>query len=148
MGRNAEPVALLKWKGRNHRSKKEMAEREAAEIKVPFTDVKPPDFLNGKHAREEFMEYAAMLKEIGIFTALDVDCLGRYILSKALYLKYTALLTKLIAQEDLDELPKIQSLQDKAFKQCHTCASALGLTITSRCKLVIPERAKDEALTL
>lgn len=148
MGRNAQPVALLEWKGRNHRSKKEMEDRKAREIVVPFTDVKPPDFLTGKKAREEFTEYAGKLQAIGIFTELDADCLGRYILSKALYVNYTALLTKLIKENKLDELPKIQSLQDKAFKQCHTCASSLGLTITSRCKLAVPERAKDDDLTL
>lgn len=148
MGRNPEPVALLEWKGRNHRSKREMAERKAREIAVPFTDVKPPDFLTGAKAREEFEQYAEKLQAIGILTELDADCLGQYILSKALYINYTALVTKMIKKGDLDELPKIQNLQDKAFKQCHTCASALGLTITSRCKLAIPERAKDDDLTL
>ena len=32
--------------------------------------------------------------------------------------------------------------QDKAFKQCRAAASDLGLTITSRAKLVVPESAK------
>lgn len=143
-GRNREPVALIRAKGKSHFSKAELEEREARELKVPYTDVQPPDFLVGKHARDEFMRYASMLLDLGIFTELDEDCLGRYILSKTLYLKYTSLLTKLINQEKLDQLPKIQTLQSQAFRQCHTCASALGLTITSRCKLTIPNYEDEE----
>lgn len=143
-GRNREPVALIRAKGKSHFSKAELEEREARELKVPFTDVHPPDFLTGEHARKEFMDYAGKLVELGIFTELDEDCLGRYILSKTLYLKYTSLLTNLIKDNKIDQLPKIQSLQNQAFRQCHTCASALGLTITSRCKLTIPNNDDDE----
>ena len=36
--------------------------------------------------------------------------------------------------------------QDRAFKQAHACAGVLGLTVTSRCKLVVPRSvdADDE----
>ena len=46
-------------------------------------------------------------------------------------------------QSDVDTLFKWSNLQDKFFKQCRTCASDLGLTISSRCKLVIPEIKKE-----
>lgn len=148
MPRQKEPAALIRAKGKSHFSEEYLAQREAQEIKVPFTDVQPPDFLTGEKERAEFMEYANKLLAIGIFTELDEDCLARYILSKALYLQYTALLTRLIKKNDLDNLPKMQSLQDKAFRQCHTCATALGLTITSRCKLTIPNDENEEDFEL
>ena len=36
-------------------------------------------------------------------------------------------------------LEKYENLRDKALKQCRACASDLGLTISSRCKLVAPK---------
>lgn len=32
--------------------------------------------------------------------------------------------------------------QDRAFKQCRQCAVDLGMTISSRCKLVVPKTAE------
>ena len=119
--------------------KAEVERRMAEEIDVPFTDVQAPEYLKGKSARDEFDHYAGMLLEIGIFTELDVDCLARYILSKNLYLQYTAKLARMLKQDnDSRELAATQTLQDKAFKQCQACASSLGLTISSRCKLTVP----------
>ncbi|MGN7308777.1 P27 family phage terminase small subunit, partial [Bacillus subtilis] len=34
--------------------------------------------------------------------------------------------------------------QDKFFKQCRQAASDLGLTISSRCKLVVPKKEEKE----
>lgn len=124
--------------------REEIERRRAEEIHVPFTDVRPPEYLKGKKAQQEFNDYAEKLLAIGIFTELDVDCLARYILSKALYLEYTSLLTRLIKQGDTERAGKVQTMQDKAFKQCQSCARDLGLTITSRCKLTIPQTDNDE----
>ena len=33
-----------------------------------------------------------------------------------------------------------QISQDKVFKQCRAAASDLGLTITSRCRIVVPKQ--------
>ena len=41
--------------------------------------------------------------------------------------------------QDVDKLAKLTRAQNTYFNQCHTCASALGLTITSRCRIVIPK---------
>lgn len=139
MGRNKQPIALLVAKGRSHMGKKEIEERMESEVKVPFTDVKPPDYLTGEKQRAEFMEIAGKLQAIGIFTELDEDVLARYILSKALYLQYTAKLPALIRRGDTEEVARFQRLQDTAFKQCRQCGNDLGLSITSRCKLQIPQ---------
>ena len=34
-------------------------------------------------------------------------------------------------------------VQDKLFKQCRASANDLGLSISSRCKLVVPETKKE-----
>jgi P27 family predicted phage terminase small subunit len=89
-----------------------------------------------------------MLLSIGIFTELDVDCLARYIMGEQIYLEYTKLLVKFARSSDLDKLGKIQQLQDKAFRQCQQCARDLGLTISARCRLVVPQVESEDDLEL
>ena len=35
-------------------------------------------------------------------------------------------------------------MQDKVFKQCQSSARDLGLTISSRCKLIVPKLEEDD----
>ena len=140
-GRKKQPIELIKAKGNTaHLTKEEIAQREKAEIKVDTKKVGVPKFLTKQTQKKEFEELASKLVEIGILTELDDTCLGSYILAKELYLKYTKKVFQLQKQPsvDYDELTKIQNMQDKTFKQVMRTASELGLTITSRCKLVLP----------
>lgn len=148
MARPREPVDLIKAKGKKHLTKAEYEERKEQELDVPFTDVKPPEYLTGEKSIEKFNYYADMLLRLGIFTELDVDCLARYIMGEQLYLQYTKLLIRLVKSNNFDELGKIQGLQDRAFRQCQQCARDLGLTISSRCKLVVPQTDGDEDFEL
>ena len=101
--------------------------------------IQPPDYMTDEQQIEKFNHYANMLLETGLFTKLDVDCLAQYIMSEQLYLRYTELLNCMIIEEEpLDQIHKLQMLQDKAFRQCHTCAKALGLTAADRAKLIAP----------
>ena len=144
MARPREPVDLIKAKGRTHMTEAEYVARKEQEVEVPYTDIHPPDYLTGKKQIEKFNYYAKMLLDIGIFTELDTDCLARYIMSEQLYLQYTNLLVKLIKSQDFDELGRIQTLQDRAFRQCHSCARSLGLTISERARLVVPKPPDDD----
>lgn len=137
MGRNKKPIEVIKAEGKCHLTKKQIQEREDGELKVPFTDVKPPSYLNSKQKRK-FKNIAEMLLALNILTELDVDCLALYIVSLDLYLTYTEELTKIIPKNDMKALKDLQNLQDKTLRQCLSCAKELGLTITSRAKLVIP----------
>lgn len=137
MGRSKQPVDLLIAKGKKHLTKAEIQERRNSEIKVDFKDVKPPEYLP-QSLVEEFNDIANKLITIGILTELDADCLARYLLSKQTYLQYTKLLTVALKKNDLNAMDKLMSLQDKAFKQTRASAGDLGLTISSRCKLVMP----------
>ena len=49
------------------------------------------------------------------------------------------LLERILRRQKGDDATVLMNLQDKAFKQCLACAKELGLTITSRCKLVVPQ---------
>ena len=48
-------------------------------------------------------------------------------------------------QEDAESAAAWSKLQEKYFNQARSCANDMGMTITSRCKLVLPEGAKPEA---
>lgn len=142
-GRPKEPIDLLLSKGKSHLTKKEIADRKDEEIKVPFKDVNPPAYLTSKQ-KEKFTDIARKLLAIGIITELDTDCLAMYVMSHELYLSYTKLMLKLTQIHDIDGLKEIQTMQDKAFRQAQTSARDLGLTITSRCKLVVPSPQEDD----
>ena len=144
MARPREPVDLIKAKGKTHMTKAEYEERKSGELDVPFTDIQPPEYLTGEKQIEKFHYIADMLLALDIFTELDVDCLARYIMSEQLYLQYTNLLVKLIKKQDFEQMGKIQGLQDRAFRQCDTCARRLGLTITDRARLVVPQPPEEE----
>lgn len=145
-GRPREPIDLIKAKGKKHLSEREYEERKSGELDVPFVDVVPPECLTTKKQRAEFEQYASMLLSLGIFTELDVDALARYIISKELYLAYTKRLKAALNDRnyDLRDISSIQTMQDKAFKQCVTSANELCLNITSRARLVIPKPSDDD----
>ena len=148
VARPREPIDLIKAKGKKHLTKAEYEERKEQELDVPFTEVEPPEYLSGEKQIEKFNYYADMLVKLGIFTELDVDCLARYIMGEQLYLQYTKLLIKISRSNDFEQLGKIQGLQDKAFRQCQQCARDLGLTISSRCKLIVPQTDEGEDFEL
>lgn len=140
-GRRKQPVDVVIAKGRKHLTKAEIEKRRAEEekLKVPFTKIEVPSCLDEyPNVAIEFEKYARMLSAIGdgkLFTELDVDCLTRYVLGHAMYLRYTGLL---IEESDPNVIKTYLSAQSKAFMQAHQSASVLGLNITSRCKLVVP----------
>lgn len=133
-----QPIELVLAKGKKNLTKAEIEQRRAQEIKVDFKDVTPPDYLPAK-LRKDFEEIAEKLLAIGIMTELDEDCLARYLIAQGNYLNYTKLLAKAMRAEDMDGILKAQRAQDVAFRQCQSAANALGLTISSRCKLVMPQ---------
>ena len=152
MGRNKQPVRLLIAKGRKHLTKDEIEERKNTELTAPSDNVAPPDFLTTKKEKQRFTELAAILLDLEIMSDLDCDVLGRYIKAQDDWTAYSKLVrqmqTKLrraIAADDAERtayytelLTKYEGLRSKAFTQAQTCASSIGLTITSRCKLVVP----------
>ena len=152
-GKQREPIDLIIAKGKKHLTKEEIAERKNSEINIDdYKNVKAPSYLSKKQ-KNEFTEIATKLVDIGIMSELDEDCLARYLIAKDNYLKFTKLLNSAIKnkaskkyKEDA-EMQRILSLdieayliqQDRAFKQCTTCADKLGLTISSRCRLQVPQ---------
>ena len=143
MGRNAEPIALIEAKGRTHMGEDKREERRKREIHPPFTDVRAPEYLT-EEQKKKFDYYAEMLLALKVMTELDTDCLARYIMAHDLYVGYSKVLRSVLMVGDPDDITKVQNMQAKAFQQAQTCARDLGLTITSRCKIMIPLPSNPE----
>ena len=148
MPKRREPTDLVVAKGRKHFTKRDIEERRAQELDVPFKNIEAPKHLSTTQ-KKEFYDIAYKLLEIGVMTELDEEALARYLISKDLYLEYSALLSVYMASSKttIEDISKLMTTQDKAFKQVRQSAADLGLTISSRCKLTIPE-AKNKYVEL
>lgn len=144
MARPRQPINLLEAKGKKHLTNEEIENRRASEIVASADNIVSPDYLTAKQ-KENFKKIADQLIALNIMSNLDCDALANYIISLSNYVKFTKLLNSISVDEDsLKSLESAANLQDKAFKQCRASASDLGLTISSRCKLVVPK--KEEPL--
>lgn len=144
MPRKKEPLKLLEAKGKSHLTKAEKAAREAGEIKPPAVkQVRAPDWLP-TDLRKEFCDYARRLVRLEIFDKLDRDTLARYLVAQQVYLRALNHVEESISNGESGEAVKWSSVQSKYFSQCRECASDLGLTITSRCRLVLPQKEDPE----
>lgn len=151
-----QPIELVIENGRKHLTKAEIEERRQREVQPCTDDITPPSYLTAKQ-KKEFLRIAKQLEKLKIMGETDAGALARYITAQDLYEKSVKDLRKLEkdmpAQELKEEDPKsyyasmdlyyttldtATKRQDRYFKQAQTAAAALGLTISSRCRLVAP----------
>lgn len=153
MAGQRQPIELLEAKGKKHLTKAEIEERHAREIKPRTDDIVAPAFLTKKQ-KDQFYKIAGQLEKLKIMGETDVDALARYITAQGLYEQAVKDLRQLQKErpkkEDFYEgyyaaldlymktLDSATQRQDRYFKQAQTAAGALGLTISSRCRLVAP----------
>lgn len=143
MAGQRQPIELVLAKGNKHLTKAEIKERKSSEVKPITDDISPPPYLSTKKQKDEFNKIANQLMKLKILGETDVDTLARYILSRDLYVNLTKQIRKKKILEDPILLDKYMKNQDRAFRQCDVCAKALGLTISSRCRLVVPETKQE-----
>ncbi len=157
MARPREPVDLLKAKGRKHLSITEYKERKESEVQALSDNISPPSFLL-KREREKFEELAQQLIELKIMSNLDCDVLARYIKSETEYVKVTKQIQKIkflpdkksmVSEEEqlaeqYAQYNYLSKIQNRLMKACNENARELGLTISSRCRLVIPKEKDDK----
>lgn len=144
-GRKKQPLAVIQGKGRsNHLTKEEIKERKEHEERMRGNadKIKPPEYLLKKQ-KEEFERIASELMDLGIISNLDVDALARYVTAQSEYERLGPVLRKLDPIEDLDAYTKLNRTRKQLSDECRAYANDLGLTITSRLKLVIP-KTEDE----
>jgi len=156
-GRNKQPLSVIQGKGRsNHLTKSEIKKRQQQEDAMRgFTDkIDPPTYLTKKQ-RDDFEKIAVELLRLNIFSNLDVDSLARYIDSKTQYLELIRHIKRIKPTDFIEEngkkkayanedYAKLMRVKNSLFNECRSAASDLGLTITSRLKLVIPDNGKKD----
>lgn len=143
MAGKRQPTDVVLANGRKHLSKTEEAERRAGEVKVsPAKTAKPPKWLP-EGLRKDFRAVGKRLIAAGIYTDLDADTLARYLIAQSEYLMATSHVHKAYQERDPEEVEDWSRIQDRHFKQARNCANDLGLTVTSRCRLVVPESRQE-----
>ena len=144
-----QPTDLIVATGKKHLSEAEEAERRRREPKVetPKT-AKPPKWLNdlpdAEQIKKDFRRIGKQLIAAGIYTELDADMLGRYLVAQHEWLKATQNVQAELEAGNLKEAEGWAQKQDRYFKQAQNCAKNLGLSVVDRCRLAVPESAKQE----
>ena len=141
-----QPTALAELKGKKHFTKAELEERRNAEVNADTDNIVPPDYLTEKQAGE-FLALADELKRCEIMTNLDCDALARFVVARSDYADYVKLMRSIPKTVDnLQELKEADKLKRGAFLDCNTAAKELGMTISSRCKLVVPKKEESKPI--
>ena len=135
---------VIKERGRKNLSKAEEAERRQSEVKLPKPKkITPPKWLP-EYLKGEFKTLAKELLEADMGAAgLDRDTIGRYLVASRQYTAAAIQVQEALDAEDAERAAEWMNIQDKCFKQAQKCGNDMGMTLTSRCKLVVPPK-KDE----
>lgn len=158
-----QPLNLILAKGSKHLTKAEIAERRSSEVQGITDGIAAPSYLTAKQ-KKQFNIIADQLQRLGIIGETDNDALARYITAQDLYEQAVKAMRQL--QKERPKQPESDAdreersafyeqmstwsalmdvadkRQDRYFKQAQTAAAALGLTISSRCKLAVPKSAE------
>lgn len=137
------PVEVVKARGAKHLTKAEIEQRQDSEIK-PITDnIIAPAYLTKKQ-KDDFYSISKQLEKLNIMGNTDVDALGRYIVANDFYINAVKQMRKPEIKNDPDKFESWAKIQERYFKQCRSSANDLGLSISSRCKLVVPQPKQDK----
>lgn len=171
MAGQRQPTDLVVLKGKKHFTKAEIEARKSNEVNAPSDNVKPPSYLT-LGQRKTFRKLAKELLEIKLISNVDCDALARLIIAQEQYIEITEQIrnTPLMidvpiyeTNKDPDtgeekrvqigerqivngERERLMIIQDRCMKQCRQGASDFGMTVSSRCRLVVPkpEQQKPE----
>lgn len=150
-----QPIRLIVEKGNSHFTKEQIAERLASEPQPCTDEIVAPAFLTAPQ-KKQFYKIAEQLQKINLIGETDCETLARYISAEALYEAAVKDLRKLAKDQPKEEkcldqegyyalldlwtaaVERADKRQDRYFRQAQTAAAALGLTISSRCKLQVP----------
>lgn len=139
------PQNVIEMRDRSHQTKAEKAERHASEPKTErVKQVRAPVWLP-EHLREEFNKLGRELNEVGLLSKLDFDILARYLMSRDAWVAAHLKARDALDMDDAKEAGTWSRVARTYFDQCQQCANSMGLTISSRCRLVVPKPPEDEA---
>ena len=139
MSKKRLPVSVLKARGKTNLTKAEIKKREQQEkrIRGNIDNIEPPSRFS-KEDKEEFYRISNQYVDLGIFSTREHE-------------KVTNAINNMKPVETTEEFKqanemylKLVRIKKSLFDECRSVANDLGLTITSRLKLVVPEPEKEE----
>lgn len=159
MAGQRQPVELLIAKGKKHLTKAEIEERQRTELKAAADKVTAPAYLTPEQ-KKTFKKIVKELRALDIVANLDVDALARLVIAQSKYIAVTEELNRLPLMIEVErdtgrkdesgepiierveivngQVERLAIMQDRFFKQCRQGAADFGMTVSSRCKLVVP----------
>ena len=147
MAGKRQPTDIVKANGRKHLSQAEEDARRDREVHVPSPEQAVPPRWLGKKFHKEFQEIGEILRTAGLYTELDRDVLGQFLVARERWVRADKLASAAIRKKDEKLAREWTGVQGSYFIQCRQCAEAMGLSITSRCRLVVPEVMVNAART-
>lgn len=164
MAGQRQPIALVEMKGKKHLTKAEIEARKNSEVVAPNDKVKPPSYLT-QDQKKRFRKLAKELLEIKLIANVDRDALARLLIAQEQYIEITEQIRNTPLMEDVPvyetrenpdtgekervqvgtrqvvngERERLMIIQDRCMKQCRQGASDFGMTVSSRCRLVVPK---------
>lgn len=137
MSGQRQPIELVIANGKKNLTKAEIQERLDSEVKPIAENIIAPAYLTVKQ-KKDFDKIADQLKKLKIMGETDVDALARYIVANDFYINAVKQLRKPAVKNDPYKFEAWAKIQERYFKQCRSSANDLGLSISSRCRLVVP----------
>lgn len=164
MAGQRQPTDLVVMKGKKHLTKAEIEARKNAEVVAPCDKVKPPAYLTSEQ-KKRFRKLSKELLEIKLIANVDCDALARLLIAQEQFVEVTEKIkqTPLTVdvpvyktQENPDtgekecvqvgtkevvngERERLMIIQDRCMKQCRQGAADFGMTVSSRCRLIVPK---------
>lgn len=169
MAGQRQPTDLVVMKGKKHLTKAEIEARKNAEVTAPNDKVKPPQYLT-PDLKKKFRKLAKELLEIKLIANVDCDALARLLIAQEQYIEITKQIREIPLMIDIPvfkkemnpdtgkeeqvqvgtqqivngERERLMLMQDRCMKQCRQGASDFGMTVSSRCRLVVPKAKNDK----
>lgn len=141
-----QPTEVVEANGRRHLDRGGEDTRRDREVHVPPPDEAAPPRWLPKRLHREYREIGEILRSAGLYAELDRDVLGQYFLSPG------SLAAGGQAGRGSHPGPGMRNLarewtgvQGTYFKQARQCAEAMGLSVTSRCRIVVPAALQNAA---
>lgn len=145
-----QPIELVVANGRKHLTNAEIEDRRERELKPCTDEIAAPSYLTAKQ-KKDFYKIAAQLDKLKIMGETDCDTLARYVTAQGLYEQAVKDLRAVQKERPKGDdatakamvnwattLEQLDKRQERYFNQAQKAAAALGLTISSRCRLVAP----------
>lgn len=145
MAGKRQPTEVVEANGRKHLTEAEKDARRDREVHVPPPDEAIPPKWLPKRLHKEYREIGEILRASGLYAELDRDVLGQYFLSRERWLRADKKAGAAIRAGDEKLAREWTGVQGTYFKQARSCAESMGLSVTSRCRIVVPLPVQNAA---